>query len=150
MMAAAFFNRDRSLSDEQRAAVERLVTRGSLVDALLAPAGSGKTYSLDLARQGWEHAGYRVIGAAFAARAALELEDHAHIPSRTITKLLLDLQAGTERLDHHTVLVIDEAAMVATRASPPLRRCHAGGARLVLVGDPRSSKPSTPAASCAA
>ena len=127
-----------SVSDEQRAAIRHLVTRGSLVDALVAAAGSGKTYSLDLARQAWELGGYRVIGAALAARAAQELEDQAHIPSRTITKLQLDLDAGTERLDDRTVLVVDEAAMVGTRALAGLfDAAYAGGARLVLVGDPK-------------
>ena len=68
----------------------------------------------------------------------MELETQAHIPSRTITKLLLDLDAGTERLEVRTVLVIDEAAMVATRQLAPIfDAAHDGGARLVLVGDPR-------------
>ena len=57
-------------SGEQRAAVHRLLTRERLVDCLIAAAGSGKTYSLNLAREMWEGSGYRVIGASLAARAA--------------------------------------------------------------------------------
>ena len=125
------------LSGEQRAAVHRLLTGERLVDCLIAAAGSGKTYSLNLAREMWEGARYRVIGASLAARAAKELEDQAHIPSRTIAKLLIDLDRGTEQLDDHTVLVIDEAAMVGTRALARLfDAADAGGSRLILVGDP--------------
>jgi Ti-type conjugative transfer relaxase TraA len=125
------------LSSEQRAAVHRLLTGERLVDCLIAAAGSGKTYSLNLAREMWEGSHYRVIGASLAARAAKELEDQAHIPSRTIAKLLTDLDRGTEKLDDQTVLVIDEAAMVGTRALARLfDAADAGGSRLILVGDP--------------
>ena len=125
------------LSGEQRAAVHRLLTGERLVDCLIAAAGSGKTYSLNLAREMWEGSHYRVIGASLAARAAKELEDQAHIPSRTIAKLLIDLDRGTEKLDDRTVLVIDEAAMVGTRALARLfDAAEAGGSRLILVGDP--------------
>ena len=125
------------LSGEQRAAVHRLLTGERLVDCLIAAAGSGKTYSLNLAREMWEGSHYRVIGASLAARAAKELEDQAHIPSRTIAKLLIDLDRGTEKLDNQTVLVIDEAAMVGTRALARLfDAADAGGSRLILVGDP--------------
>lgn len=41
-------------SNEQRAAVHRLLTGERLVDSLIAAAGSGKTYSLNLAREMWE------------------------------------------------------------------------------------------------
>jgi len=84
-------------------------------------ANGGETYSLNLAREMWEGSGYRVIGASLAARAAKELEDQAHIQSRTIAKLMIDLDRGIETLDDRTVLVIDEASMVGTRA-PPTRR----------------------------
>ena len=125
-------------SGEQRAAVHRLLTRERLVDCLIAAAGSGKTYSLNLAREMWEGSGYRVIGASLAARAAKELEDQAHIPSRTIAKLMIDLHRGAETLDDRTVLVIDEAAMVGTRALARLfDAADAGNSRLILVGDPR-------------
>ena len=124
-------------SAEQRAAVHRLLTGERLVDCLIAAAGSGKTYSLNLAREMWEGSHYRVIGASLAARAAQELVDQGHIPSRTIAKLLIDLDRGTEKLDDQTVLVIDEAAMVGTRALARLfDAVDAGGSRLILVGDP--------------
>lgn len=124
------------LSGEQRAAVHRLLTGERLVDCLIAAAGSGKTYSLNLAREMWEGSHYRVIGASLAARAAKELEDQAHIPSRTIAKLLIDLDRGTEKLDDRTVLVIDEAAMVGTALARLFDAAEAGGSRLILVGDP--------------
>ena len=129
---AALSTRDRKADPESDQTL-----RERLVDCLIAAAGSGKTYSLNLAREMWEGSHYRVIGASLAARAAKELEDQAHIPSRTIAKLLIDLDRGTEKLDDRTVLVIDEAAMVGTRALARLfDAADAGGSRLILVGDP--------------
>jgi ATP-dependent exoDNAse (exonuclease V) alpha subunit len=52
--------------------------------------------------------------------------------------LLLDLQRGRVELDGRTVLVVDEAAMVATRKLVPLLgHAERAGAKVVLVGDDR-------------
>ena len=96
------------------------MTRHGLADVLVAPAGSGKTFCLNVARAAWEDGGLRVIGVSLAARAAQELQDQAGIPSGTVERLLLDLASGVEKLDHRTVLVVDEAAMVGTRDLHPI------------------------------
>ena len=62
------------LSDEQAAMVRGLTESGDGLQVVLGWAGSGKTYALEPAREAWEAAGYEVIGAALAARAASELE----------------------------------------------------------------------------
>ncbi len=104
------------LSDDQRDAVLQLVTSGAGVEVLRAKAGTGKTTAIDAARQLWQDAGYRVIGAALAGRAADELRARAGIESWTVHGLLLDLdRRGDWALDPNTVLVVDEAGMVDTR-----------------------------------
>jgi conjugative relaxase-like TrwC/TraI family protein len=136
--AVSVLNLYPSLSHEQRHAIGQLVTRDGLTDVLIAPAGSGKTFCLDVARSAWQMDGIRVIGAALSARAAKEIEEQAAIPSATVRKLMLDLQQEVEAIDKQTVLVIDEAAMVGTRDLDYLvRRVHHGGGRVILVGDPR-------------
>lgn len=127
-----------SISDEQAAVVREMCTSGRSVEVLVAAAGTGKTFSLDAARDAWQHSGYRVIGCALSAAAAHELQAGSGIRSTTIAKLNLDLQYGEQRLDERTVLVVDEAGMVGTRTLAPLLRDAAmHRAKVVLVGDPK-------------
>ena len=82
--------------------------------------------------------GYRVVGAALAARAAAELQAAAGIPSTTLDPLLAALDRRATTLDTRTVVVVDEAGMVGTRKlARLLDHAHAAGAKVVLVGDPR-------------
>jgi len=127
------------LSDEQQAMVRQLVTSGNGVEVVRAKAGTGKTTAIDAARELWERAGYRVIGAALAGRAADELHARAGIDSYTVHGLLRDLERGGEwQLPDRAVLVVDEAGMVDTRRLARLLD-HAAEARVkvVLVGDER-------------
>ncbi len=128
-----------SLSDEQVEMVATLTTSGRAVDVVIAAAGTGKTFSLDAARDAWQRSGYLVIGTALAARAAAELEATAAIPSSTVASLLADLDhAEHGRVRANTVLVVDEAGMVGTRLlARVLDHAEAAHAKVVLVGDPR-------------
>jgi len=128
-----------SLSDEQVEMVVALSTSGRAVDAVIAAAGTGKTFSLDAARDAWQRSGYLVVGTALAARAAAELETTAGIPSYTIASLLTDLDHPERgRLRSGTVLVVDEAGMVGTRTlARLLDHAAAADTKVVLVGDPR-------------
>jgi len=125
------------LAAEQIAMVETLVTSGDGVQLINAKAGSGKTSALRAARMAWEGAGYRVVGAALAARAAQELRDGAGIDASTIARLLGDLNDPRSRgLDSRTVLVVDEAGMVGTRTlAGLLGHAEHAGAKVVLCGD---------------
>ena len=105
-----------TLSDEQVRAVVTMTASGNGVDIVTAPAGAGKTYAFAAARQVWERAGYRVIGAAPTGVAADELATAAGIPSTTIARLRIALDNGEPGgLDPRTVLVIDEAGTAGTR-----------------------------------
>ena len=127
------------LSGEQREMVARLLGDGDQIAIVVGKAGTGKTYALDAAREGWQTDGYQVIGAALARRAALELRDGAGIDSTSIHALLADLRdQPRELLNDRTVLVIDEAGMVGTRQLAELvDHVQQADAKLVLVGDPR-------------
>jgi conjugative relaxase-like TrwC/TraI family protein len=125
------------LSHEQAAMVRSLTESGDGLQVVLGRAGSGKTYALQAAREAWEAAGYEVLGAALAARAASELEAGSGIRSRTLARLLLaarDLQRSP--LAAMSVVVLDEAGMVGTRDLAELAsHTEEAGAKLVLVGD---------------
>jgi ATP-dependent exoDNAse (exonuclease V) alpha subunit len=109
------------------------------VAVVIGQAGTGKTYALAAAREAWEGSGYRVVGAALARRAAIELEDGAGIESRSVAALLEELRTRPWRvLPRRSVLVIDEAGMVPTRALAEIvEHLERAGAKLVLVGDDR-------------
>lgn len=125
------------LSEEQRMMVRRLTTSGDGVKVVRAAAGIGKTYALSAARDLWEDDGVRVYGVALAARAALEMENRAGIDSTTIARFLQDVDQGNG-LAWGSVLVVDEAGMVGTRALDRLvSHTSEVGAKIVLVGDDR-------------
>lgn len=131
------------LNDEQRAMVAAVTTSGAGVEVVSAGAGAGKTTSLDAAREAWQASGYRVVGAAAAARAADELRVGAGIDSYTVDRLLLDLaEPSSGGFAPNTVLVVDEAAALGTRrAAALLRFAEVGGAKVVMVGDPHQLQP---------
>jgi conjugative relaxase-like TrwC/TraI family protein len=125
------------LSGEQADMVRALTTSGHGIEVVRAAAGTGKTYALDAAREAWQRDGREVNGCALSARAAVELGDHAAIPTTTIARLQLDLLHG-QRLPTGSVLVVDEAGMVGTRAIAELaEHAAAADAKLVLCGDDR-------------
>lgn len=127
------------LSVEQAEMVKRLLRDGDQVAVVVGRAGTGKTYALSAAREGWREEGHRVIGAALARRAALELRDGAGIDATSLHALLADLRDRPgQLLSRSTVIVVDEAGMVGTRQLAELIR-HAAvhEAKVVLVGDPR-------------
>jgi hypothetical protein len=128
-----------TIAGEQAEMVRRLVLDGDGVAVVIGQAGTGKTFALDAAREAWEGSGYRVIGAALARRAAIELEDGAEIESGSIAALLEELRKRPLRvLPRRSVLVVDEAGMVPTRALAELvDHVERAGAKLVLVGDNR-------------
>jgi conjugative relaxase-like TrwC/TraI family protein len=125
------------LSDEQGALVECLTSSGHGVEVVRAAAGTGKTYALAVARDLWEASGARVYGCALAARAAVELQSQAGVDATTIARALQDIRHGYG-LPRDSVLIVDEAGMVGTRALAELAD-HAAEthSKLVLVGDDR-------------
>ncbi|MBK9179967.1 MAG: relaxase domain-containing protein [Acidimicrobiales bacterium] len=134
---AEMMERRPTLTAEQAEMVTRLCTSGNGIDVVCAAAGTGKTYTLDAAREAWEASGHRVIGAALAGIAAQELHSTAAIESMTLAMLQINLDAHRIRLDDRTVVVIDEAGMAGTRnLAPILNAADEAGAKVVLVGDP--------------
>lgn len=137
--AAAVLAAHSELSMEQTTMVDRLLQDGDAVAVVVGRAGTGKTYALAAAREGWQAEGNQVIGAALARRASLELRDGAGIDATSLHALLADLRdRPSELLSRSTVIVIDEAGMVGSRQLAELIQ-HATNhrAKVVLVGDPR-------------
>ncbi|MFL6238832.1 MAG: MobF family relaxase [Actinomycetes bacterium] len=138
--------RTRGLDGMQTAAIRILTTGGDFLSVLVAPAGSGKTTAIGAAAAAWNRAGYRVVGLAPSARAAKELADATGSPADTVAKLLhAQPRLATDntghlqryRLTDRSVVVVDEASMLATAHLDQLTALAAqASAKVVLVGDP--------------
>ena len=159
-----------TLSNEQAAAVESLLSGKSQIRTLAGLAGSGKSYALDAVRAGFESDGYTVIGGALAGTAKEELTRQSGIEGRTVASYLYHLdksllartkdrlarsvqsgkRAGAKRtsgrskfeLTKRHVLILDEAGMLGTRQLARLvRAVKDKGATLILAGDPHQLNP---------
>ena len=98
-------------------------------------AGTGKSHTLNAARAAYEAEGSRVIGLAWTNDVAQQMRGDG-FTANTIASELDGLQKGRTAWNENTVLIVDEAAMVATEhlARPYIRRPQAG-AKLILAGD---------------
>ncbi len=135
------FRRNERLSEEQKAAIERIAGPARIA-AVVGRAGAGKTTMMKAARETWELAGYRVVGGALAGKAAEGLEKEAGIESRTLASWELRWKSGRDVLDDKTIFVMDEAGMVASKQMAGfVDAVVRAGAKIVLVGDPEQLQP---------
>jgi hypothetical protein len=129
----------RPLTAGQVAMITAVCTSGRGVELVLGVAGAGKTTAIDVVRDGFETAGYRVIGTSISGQAARTLGSEAHITeSPTTASLLWRLDHGQLGLDARSVIVADEAGL----ADDPsvlrlLAAAETAGAKVVMVGDHR-------------
>lgn len=126
----------RTLSPEQEVALKH-ITLGTDIASVVGFAGTGKSYMLGAAREVWEKAGFRVIGATLSGIAAESLESSSGIKSRTLASLTYAWDKGYEKLGAKDVVVIDEAGMLGTKQKARIMAEVAkAGAKVVPVGDP--------------
>ena len=117
--------------------VGAVASSGRGVEVVEALAGTGKTYTAGVIRELYEQAGYQVVGVAPTGRAARELADEAGIRSRTLDRLLIDIDELRDELPARCVVVFDEAGMAATRTTARLLEVAGrAGAKVVAIGDP--------------
>ena len=129
------------LPREQEAAV-RHVTGPGRIALVAGAAGTGKSTALAAARDAWERAGHRVVGAALSGKAADGLEASSGIASRTLSSWALRRERGGDRLGPGDVLVVDEAGMLGTaQLAAVLGEVARRGAKAVLVGDAEQLQP---------
>ncbi|MFI7020136.1 AAA family ATPase [Streptomyces sp. NPDC050164] len=126
-----------SLSDEQRAAIERTLTAGHGIDAHIGAAGTGKSTLMEACRIAWDATGHTYAGATVSAVAAQSLQDASGIPARSIASWLQQIRDGNG-LTGVDVLVVDEATMSNDRqAAALMREAARTGTKIVAIGDPK-------------
>ncbi len=124
-----------TLSAEQQNAVRHVLKPGSLA-VVIGDAGTGKSFSMKVAREAWQAQGFNVRGAALAGKAADELQAGSGIESRTLASLEFAWKNGKDKLTSRDVLVIDEAGMIGSRQlGRVLKAAEQAGTKVVLLGD---------------
>jgi conjugative relaxase-like TrwC/TraI family protein len=115
-----------------------LLVSGHRFDLVMGVAGSGKTTTLTAVREGFESAGYTVLGTATSGQAARNLGEGSGIESRTVASLSWRLEHGTLELSDRHVLILDEGAMTPdVDLARLLTAVERSGAKLIVVGDDR-------------
>ncbi len=126
----------RDLCGEQRMFVHEAACRSDRVVCVAGVAGSGKTLALRALTDAYRDLDTTVLGAAPSGRAADELQNATGIRSRTLHRLLLEVERE-DGLPHGCLLVVDEAGMAETRVlAPILHAVEQAEGKLLLVGDP--------------
>jgi conjugative relaxase-like TrwC/TraI family protein len=125
------------LSADQARAIATIAQSPYLVQPLQAPAGAGKTHSLQALRAAAHRTNKNVLLVAPTGRAVDEaLRDHAGDHGLTVAKALTLIEKDQLRIDRRTVLVVDEASMVGTPDLQALLEASTTArTKLVLVGD---------------
>ena len=134
-------SKDIELNDQQKAAVEHVLTSRDRLVMLRGGAGTGKTTVLTEAAAAIEHGGRRVLGFAVTSDASRGvLREAGFRTAETLQKFLTDPRLQDQARGQ--VVWIDEAGMVGT---PTMRKvCDLVDkldARLVLSGDTRQHPP---------
>jgi conjugative relaxase-like TrwC/TraI family protein len=131
-----------SMKTDQEAMVRRLLTGGEGLVVVVGEAGTGKTYALGAAARGWSarpiDPELRVAAPTWRAANVLRSEGLA---ATSVARLLAELDRGVaargQVLARGSVLVVDEAGMVDSRALARLiSHAERAEAKLVLIGDP--------------
>lgn len=127
-------DRHPELNKSQLNAVDEIFLAREKIVGLEGAAGTGKTTTLAVVREGAETAGYRVEGFAPTSRAAQKLAE-AGIETSTLQRHLArgeQPDTGEKRL-----YVLDESSLASTRQMYEfIERLHAND-RVLLVGDTR-------------
>jgi len=140
LIAARVISARPTLKDDQRELVQRLLTGGEGVVVVIGEAGTGKTYALVAAAEGWAQAGIEVQAVAPTWRAA-DVMRAGGLPATTVAGLLAQLDRaerdGRRDLAEGSVLLVDEAGMVdSADLARLIEHSRWADTKLVLVGDP--------------
>ncbi len=136
--AAAHARTREFLNPAQQRAIEEVLTSQDRIHGLQGLAGSGKTTTLEVIREGAERNGYAVEGFAPTSRAAGQLRD-AGIQADTLQGFLarggVERSAGDPNARH--LYMLDESSLASTRQMQSFLEKIGPQDRVLLVGDTR-------------
>ncbi|PYS21258.1 MAG: conjugal transfer protein [Acidobacteria bacterium] len=122
------------LNENQRAAVEEILTSRDQIIGLQGGAGTGKTTALSVLREAAEKEGYEVRGFAPTTRATKQLAESG-IQSETLQKFIRRRQEAPT--NHNRLFVLDESSLASTRNLHKFFARLESSDKVLLVGDSR-------------
>jgi conjugative relaxase-like TrwC/TraI family protein len=122
------------LNDNQREAVDQILTSRDQVNGLQGGAGTGKTTALSVLRDAAEKEGYEVRGFAPTTRATKQLAASG-IQSETLQKFIRRRQEAPT--NHNRLFVLDESSLASTRNLHKFFARLESSDKVLLVGDSR-------------
>jgi Ti-type conjugative transfer relaxase TraA len=123
------------LKAEQRAAVRHGISASGLA-VIAGESATGKSSALAVIRDGYETAGYRVVGMAWTNAVVQDMRRDGFREATTIASELRRVETGATQWDRRTVLIVDEAGMLSTKhLAAVTSHARAAGAKLILAGD---------------
>jgi len=141
LIAARVTQKRPTLKSDQREMVRRLLAEPEGISVVVGEAGTGKTFAIVAAAEGWAQAGYELRAVAPTWRAANVLRAEG-LEASSVARLLAQMSGGetgeadASLLSPRTVLLVDEAGMVGSAELAALiEAADAAQAKLVLVGD---------------
>jgi TrwC relaxase/AAA domain len=150
LIAARVIGSRPTLKADQREMVRRLLTDAEGVAVVIGEAGTGKTFAIVAAAEGWAQAGIDMRAAAPTWRAANVMSAEG-LPAQSIASLLAELDRaeheGSGGLAQGSVLLIDEAGMVDSATLARLISHAAPRRSWFSSAIPSSSERSKPVAS---
>ncbi|NUS42903.1 MAG: relaxase domain-containing protein [Mycobacteriaceae bacterium] len=142
-LAEYYANHRRRLNAGQEALVREFATSGRALQLAIAPAGTGKSTSMQVLSRAWSLDGGTVLGLAPTAAAAATLGEEIHAPVATLDLLIHavttrpdQLPAWVAGIGTDTLAIIDEAAYAGTRQlDTAVAFLHGRGAAVRGIGD---------------
>jgi conjugative relaxase-like TrwC/TraI family protein len=122
------------LNENQRTAVEEILTSRDQVIGLQGGAGTGKTTALSVLKEAAEKEGYEVLGFAPTTRATKQLAESG-IQSETLQKFIRRRQEAPA--NHNRLFVLDESSLASTKNLHKFFARLESSDKVLLVGDSR-------------
>lgn len=127
----------RGLNAEQAQAL-RHATGPAGFAIIAGEAGTGKSRTLGAIREAYEADGYRVIGMSWTNGVVQDMRQDGFAHASTIASEMKRLEAGTQVWTRKDVLIVDEAAMLATQhLAGVFSKARQAGAKVIIAGDDR-------------
>ncbi|MGI4827178.1 MAG: MobF family relaxase [Janthinobacterium lividum] len=124
------------LNDGQRKAIEEILTSRDRVHGLQGLAGTGKTTTLSVIREGAERSGYAVEGFAPTSRAANQLRE-AGVSADTLQGFLVRGSTGPADPTSRHLYILDESSLASTRQMRDFLAKIGPQDRVLVIGDTR-------------